>query len=59
MASSPEAVSSRRLRQEFPDPRRHYGGHSRCGLGPTSRGRSVARPSPPCASTSSSKNIPP
>lgn len=48
-------VSSRRLRQEYPDLRQHYCGPDACGPGHTSPDRPAGHLSPSCASTSNSK----
>ena len=53
LVNSLKGVSSRRLRQEFPDLAQHCWRANR--LCPTSPDRPAAPPSPPCASTSSSR----
>ena len=55
LVNSLKGVSSRRLRQEFPDLVRHYWRASVCGPGPTSPDRSAARRCRSSGSTSSSR----
>jgi hypothetical protein len=59
LVNSLKGVSSRRLRQQFPTCAGTTGGPSGCGPGPASPARPTARPTPPCATTSSSRKAPP
>jgi transposase IS200 family protein len=59
LVNSLKGVSSHRLRQEFPDVRRHYWQAKRLWSGSYPRRFRGARPSLPCASTSSSRTVPP
>ena len=58
LVNSLKGVSSRRLRQEFPDLRLTTGGLSGCGRDCTLPGRSAAPPSLSCASTSKQQQHP-
>jgi putative transposase len=59
LVNSLKGVSSRRMRQEHPELRRHYCGRTGYGPGRTSPGPSVAARSPSCGSTSNSRTGPP
>ena len=59
LVNSLKGVSSRRLRQDFPDLRRHYWRTKRSGRGRTSLGRPAAPQSLSYARTSNSKTVPP
>jgi putative transposase len=52
-------MSSHRLRQEFPGLRRHYWQAKRLWSGSYFAGSSAEPPSPSCATTLSSRNLPP
>ncbi|MQY22916.1 hypothetical protein NRB20_60400 [Nocardia sp. RB20] len=56
LVNSLKGVSSRRMRQEFPELVRHYWQAKRCGRVPTSPDRSAVHQFPFSASTSSSTN---
>ena len=58
-ANSLKGVPSRRLRQQFPSLRRHYRQAKRLWSGPYFAGPTGGAPSPSCATTLSSRNIPP
>ena len=58
LVNSLKGVSSRRMRQEFPDLARHYWRANRLWSGSYFAGSAGGAPTPSCASTLSSRNVP-
>jgi putative transposase len=58
LVNSLKGVSSRRMRQEFPNSFNTIGGRNACGRALTSRARSVVPRCQSCGSTSNSRTVP-